>query len=270
MCRLYGFCANEPTKVECTLVHAQNALVAQSRSDLSGKTHSEGWGVVTFDDVGPQVERQAWAAYHGEHFHRAASRIYADIVIAHVRRATVGGAEINNTHPFVSGKWAFAHNGTVRNFDRVKKKILSEIAPDLKSSIKGQTDSEHIFYYVLSLIRREGASDLRAIIAQTIGDVDAWAREVDPKSVSGLNIILTDGDRIAGSRFGRTLHYVERDGVYDCEICGFPHIHHEQATRYRAFVVASEPLTHENWLEIPNRSLWEGAVSRPEISIRSF
>ena len=27
MCRLYGFRANEETKVECTLVHAQNALL---------------------------------------------------------------------------------------------------------------------------------------------------------------------------------------------------------------------------------------------------
>ena len=28
MCRLYGFRANEPTKVECTLVYAQNAHTA--------------------------------------------------------------------------------------------------------------------------------------------------------------------------------------------------------------------------------------------------
>ena len=43
MCRLYGFRANEPTKVECTLVHAQNALIVQSREDLAGLgTHMAG------------------------------------------------------------------------------------------------------------------------------------------------------------------------------------------------------------------------------------
>ncbi len=270
MCRLYGFCANEPTKVECTLVHAQNALMTQSSGDLSGKDHSNGWGVATYDDAGLQVERQAWAAYHGEHFHRAASRIYAQIVLAHVRRATVGGTEINNTHPFASGKWAFAHNGTVPNFRRVKEKILDNIAPDLKPSIKGQTDSEHIFFYALTLIAREGSGDLQEIIAQTVNDVDAWARGEDPKSKPGLNLMLTDGERIAGSRFGRTLCHVQRDGIYDCEICGFPHIHHERKTRYRAFVVASEPLTHEKWLEVPDRSIWGGAIGSPEISIRSI
>jgi len=52
MCRLYGFYATEPTKVECTLVHAQNALIAQSLSDLSGYDHAHGWGVATFDEDG--------------------------------------------------------------------------------------------------------------------------------------------------------------------------------------------------------------------------
>ena len=71
MCRLYGFRANEPTKVECTLVHAQNSLMVQSREDLAGYEHAQGWGVATYEDRRPHVERQAWAAYHGEHFRRA-------------------------------------------------------------------------------------------------------------------------------------------------------------------------------------------------------
>ena len=74
MCRLYGFRANEPTKVECTLVHAQNALMVQSREDLAGKSHANGWGLATYEDHLPHLERQAWAAYHGEHFRRAAAR----------------------------------------------------------------------------------------------------------------------------------------------------------------------------------------------------
>ena len=68
MCRLYGFRASEATKVECTLVHAQNALMVQSQSDQAGKSHANGWGMVSFDGRVPHVERQAWAAYHREHF----------------------------------------------------------------------------------------------------------------------------------------------------------------------------------------------------------
>jgi glutamine amidotransferase len=53
-----------------------------------------------------------------------------------------------------------------------------------------------------------------------------WCREIELAAAVGLNVILTDGERMVGSRLGRTLFYVEREGVHDCEICGFPHIHH--------------------------------------------
>ena len=62
MCRLYGFRASEPTRVECSLVHAQNALMEQSRMDLEGLTHGHGWGVAEHPDGVPFVEKQAWAA----------------------------------------------------------------------------------------------------------------------------------------------------------------------------------------------------------------
>lgn len=268
MCRLYGFCATEPTKVECTLVHAQNALMSQSKQDLAGKSHVHGWGVATYDGQAPQLERQAWAAYHGEHFQRAASRIYAELVIAHVRRATVGGASLQNTHPFSANGWVFAHNGTVPRFGSLKGDLIDKIAPHFRSNIQGQTDSEHIFYYVLSLIEEYGDADLVEIMLRTVTDVEAMVREVDADARIGLNLLLTDGKRLTGVRFGRTLYYIERDGVHDCEICGFPHIHHEPRKQYRALVVASEPISHEKWVEMPDRSVWISSIDNPEISIR--
>ena len=47
MCRLYAMRANEPTRVECSLVHAQNALMQQSQLDAEGLVHGHGWGVRT-------------------------------------------------------------------------------------------------------------------------------------------------------------------------------------------------------------------------------
>ena len=120
MCRLYGFRANEATEVECSLVHAQNALMHQSREDLAGYSHVHGWGVAAYENAQPHVERQAWAAYYGEHFRRAAARIYARTVLAHIRRATVGEPGLENTHPFAEGHWTLIHNGTVPSFGAVK------------------------------------------------------------------------------------------------------------------------------------------------------
>lgn len=270
MCRLYGFCATEPTKVECTLVHAQNALLAQSEGDMSGKSHAHGWGVAAYDGQAPFWERQAWAAYHGEHFQRAAARVYAELVIAHVRRATVGGSSMENTHPFVSNEWAFAHNGTVPYFDDVKQKLLQETAPELRRLIKGETDSEHIFYYALTVMRNNGLANLQEVVVRVLCEIEGWVWEIDANAKIGLNLMLTDGKQIAGSRLGRTLYYVERDGVHDCEICGFPHIHHEPRKQYRALVVASEPLSHENWNEMPKRTVWSSSVDAGRIEITPF
>jgi glutamine amidotransferase len=57
-------------------------------------------------------------------------------------------------------------------------------------------------------------------------------------------------------RWGRTLHYVERSGIHDCEVCGFPHIRHDPRHSYRAVVIASEPISHEPWREVPDRSVF--------------
>ena len=55
MCRLYGFLANEPAKVDCSLVYAQNALMQQSRVDESGLDHTDGWGIVTYHEGVPHL-----------------------------------------------------------------------------------------------------------------------------------------------------------------------------------------------------------------------
>lgn len=256
MCRLYGFHANEPTKVECTLVHAQNALMVQSREDLAGHEHAQGWGIATYEDHRPHVERQAWAAYRGEHFRRAAARIFSRQVLAHVRRATVGKPKIENTHPFVDGPWAFIHNGTVPGFDRLRPRLLALLPQEQREAIHGDTDSEHVFHYLRHLQARAPGRALLDVLRQGLRQILDWCREIEPAQGVGLNVILTDGEQMVGSRLGRTLYYVEREGVHDCEICGFPHIHHDPHRRYRAVVVASEPISHENWHEVPERSVY--------------
>jgi len=256
MCRLYGFRATEPTKVECTLVHAQNALMVQSRGDLAGQGHANGWGVATYEDHRPHVERQAWAAYQGEHFQRAAARIFSRQVLAHVRRATVGKPKIENTHPFVDGSWTFIHNGTIPSFDQLRPRLLALLPEDRCKAIRGDTDSEHVFHYLRHLQVRAPDRALLDVLRQGLRQIVEWCHEIEPAAGIGLNVILTDGEQMVGSRLGRTLYYVERDGVHDCEICGFPHIHHDSHGRYRAVVVASEPISRENWREVPERSVY--------------
>lgn len=259
MCRLYGFRASEPTKVECTLVYAQNALMEQSRQDLAGLSHGHGWGVAIYEDHQPVVEKQAWAAYHGEHFRRAAARIHACATLAHIRRATVGPAALENTHPFAHGVWAFAHNGTIPHFDEVRPRMLGATAAPHRAAIGGSTDSEHLFRMLMTAVEAAPGQALTDTLGRTLARIIGWCRDIDAEAPIGLNVMLTDGHQFVGSRWGRTLYYVEREGVHDCEICGFPHIWHDPSRDYRATVVASEPISHEAWTEVP-----EGSVYRIE------
>ncbi len=256
MCRLYGLRATEPTRIECSLVKAQNALMAQSRRDREGLSHAHGWGVAEHTDGLPFVEKQAWAAYDGEHFEKTAARIYSRAAIAHVRRATVGLPCLENTHPFVHGLWLFAHNGTVPNFERVRERLLPELDELHHNEIQGTTDSEYIFRYLLTLWGRHPERPLIQILRDGIEKIVSWIAEIDPEARVSLNVLLTDGKIFVGSRLNRTLWYLEREGIVDCEICGGPHVHHDPKQPYRAVEVASEPITREDWRQVPNGTVF--------------
>ena len=228
----------------------------QSRKDVEGFANAHGWGIAAHTDRMPFVEKQAWAAYHGEHFKKAAARIYSRTSIAHVRRATVGPPAIENTHPFVHGLWVFAHNGTVPNFDQVREPLLKALDPLHRSEIGGSTDSEHVFRHLLTLWERNPQRPLVEALRIGLENVIAWCREIDPKRTIGLNVLWTDGERMVGSRLNRTLWYLERDGIVPCEICGQSHVHHDPKQHYRAVEIASEPITHEGWRQIPNGTVF--------------
>ena len=267
MCRLYGLRANEPTRVECSLVEAQNALMAQSQGDREGLVHGHGWGVADYSDGVPFVEKQSWASWHGEHFRKAAARIYANTVIAHVRRATVGPAAVENTHPFTHGAWLFAHNGTVPEFEQVRMQLLDAMDPLQRNEIHGSTDSEHLFRYLLSLWQQHPERPLLETLRIGLRQVLKWVDETGNGKKAGLNVLWTDGSRFVGSRLNRTLWLLERNGVFHCPMCGKSHVHHQPRTHYRSVEVASEAISDEAWREIPNSSIFSvDADLRFEIS----
>ena len=130
--------------------------------------------------------------------------------------------------------------------------MIEMMTPEHRAAIRGETDSEHVFHLILSMNDAMPDRPLVETLSLSLGQIVAWCHEIDPAARIGLNVLLTDGDRLVGSRWGRTLHYVERWGVHDCEICGFPHIRHDPRHSYRAVVIASEPISHEPWRELPD------------------
>lgn len=264
MCRLYGFRANEPTKVECSLVYAQNALLTQSVADRRGKAHPDGWGISYYENSDRHIERRDTAAHHDEHFSLAAERVFAETVIAHVRKATVGGHSLANTHPFTFGPWTFAHNGTLYGFDELEAELTAETAIDLRDRRAGDTDSEAAFLWLLTRMRAAAGGaivprlDDRAlaeVLAESVSLLDRRSGATSADRPARLNFVVTDGHALIATRLRNSLFWVHREGIHDCEICGIPHVRHDEQHLYRATVLASEPITHEDWQEVRDGSV---------------
>jgi predicted glutamine amidotransferase len=261
LCRYYGMIANRPTRVEWDLVRAPNSLIAQSRRDLSGFEHADGWGIAAYEGSAPQVQRRASAAHDGHYFCAAAQRVEAVTVLAHVRRATVGPVGLANTHPFVHGRFALVHNGTVPYFADIRPHLLEAMLPAHRAAIQGGTDSEHLLHLILSAHARMGGTLLEGLGA-ALRRVIALCHEIGQESHLGLNILLSDGVRMVGSRWRRTLHFLEQNPAT-------PHAD-ERGTGardhdYRALIIASEPTDGAAWPEVPERSAFE--VS-PDLRLR--
>jgi predicted glutamine amidotransferase len=253
VCRYYGLRANGPTRVDWHLVRAPNSLLVQSRRDLSGFEHADGWGIAAYAGDALQVQRRASAAHASEHFYAAAERVEATAVLAHVRRATVGRIGLANTHPFVHDGLALVHNGTVPYFADIRPRLLDAMTAEHRAAIQGGTDSEHLLHLILSIHERFGGS-LFASLEAALRRVITLCREISQEPHLGLNVLLTDGVRMVGSRWRRTLHFLEQVGP-------MPQSGQDPARAadhgYRALIIASEPTDGTAWPEIPERSVFE-------------
>jgi glutamine amidotransferase len=73
-----------------------------------------------------------------------------------------------------------AHNGTVPNFDRVRFNLLEHMDPLHRSEIRGTTDSEHEFRYLLSLFMRHPERSLLATVKHGLAQIIDWSAAIDP------------------------------------------------------------------------------------------
>src|SRR4029453_4002751 len=133
MCRLFGFRSVIPSQVHRSLLAAENALGKQSNE------HPDGWGVAFYVDGSPHIPRSPKSPPGAPLFSRLSGVVSSETVLAHVRRATQGTKTVLNCHPFQYGRWAFAHNGDIPEFDRHRTALLAEVAQNLRRYVLGDT-----------------------------------------------------------------------------------------------------------------------------------
>jgi predicted glutamine amidotransferase len=273
VCRLYGFLATDATRLECSLVEAQNALMVQSDRDRSGRRHPDGWGIAQWREDALEVLRSDQPAFADHTYVEVAGSVDSRAIMAHIRTATVGPVALENTHPFSYGSWAFAHNGTVGGFEHVRTRLdLGFYAPPW-----GGTDSETVFRWILNRMDRfgldpeapaESVEPVVALIEDSVSELIDFSIAVEAPTAPTLNFVMSDGKNLIASRFGNSLHWTFRRGMNDCSICDTSHCEQADET-YKAVVVASEPLSNEEWLEIPEGTVF-GVNTKLETMSRSL
>jgi predicted glutamine amidotransferase len=209
MCRLFGFRSVIQSQVHRSLVEADNALWNLS------ERHPDGWGVAYYVDGTPHLTRSALTALRDRVFQRVSGVVASETVVAHVRKATQGTISVLNCHPFQHGRWVFAHNGDIPNFAEHRERLVAEVEPRLRRFIFGDTDSEVVFFLVLSALARVRPLSAAFSAEETVAAVrsaTARVREICDTAADApvvhrslLTCLLTDGSVMVGMHGGKEL-----------------------------------------------------------------
>ena len=210
MCRLLAYMGT-PVIVDKLLYQPKNSLVNQSihakeiEEPLNGDGFGIGWYVpelheepATFVSVNP-----AWS---NRNLRRLAPRIRTECFIAHVRAASVGEVSESNCHPFQYRQFLMVHNGGVEDFSQIKRRIRRPLTDELYNWIKGQTDSEHLFAYLLNSLPpanngQVSAEDVMIAFEKMFSDLKLMMKDEGIEEPAYLNMVVTNGKFFVGTRY---------------------------------------------------------------------
>jgi predicted glutamine amidotransferase len=164
------------------------ALVGKVMPD-STCGHGDGWGFAALKDGALLfLDKSEKDGATDPAYETAAQRVAgsgADIVLGHLRKASVGDLTPRNAHPFVHGKYVFCHNGGVKQSERIP---LYGLQPT------GETDSERFFLNIVGRLETGQAKSLREACEQTVAYVH------ENHKYSSICFIITDGTEVLAYR----------------------------------------------------------------------
>ena len=152
MCRWAAY-IGEPTFLEDIISAPGRSLTVQSLQARECKTgtNGDGFGVAWYGErPEPGLFRDVLPAWSDPNLRSLARQVRSHLFLAHVRASTVTATSRNNCHPFAVGRWSFMHDGQVRGYDRLRRRIDMMIPDELYDHRKGATDSEALFLLALA------------------------------------------------------------------------------------------------------------------------
>jgi predicted glutamine amidotransferase len=152
MCRWVGYYGGA-IRPEELIYETEHSLIAQSQSSrfFENGVNGDGLGLAWYGGAAtrPGLYRNHAPAWADRNFRELCSQVESPLFIAHIRAATGTPVQQTNCHPFRRGRWVFAHNGFINQFEKVHRELLLAVPSELFSTIDGTTDSELLFHLAL-------------------------------------------------------------------------------------------------------------------------
>ena len=267
MCR-FTFYLGAPIRLGSLITEPTHSLIKQSfdSKERSEPLNGDGFGVAWYANNHDEaaVFRSITPAWNNGNLEDLSRVTTSGCVVAHVRAATQGlGVTEFNCHPFKSGNLTFCHNGDIGGFEKIRRPLVNLLSDEAFSSIKGSTDSEHLFALILDQLRKQTNTESNAestdAMANAMQDavdiVNNLAQEHAPGHHCYLNMVLTNGqeavvcrytsdqdDKASSLYINQGKRYVCEDGV--CSMLG--------DSKDNAVIISSEPLSADNsWQQVP-------------------
>jgi len=227
MARLIGLIANRPdlcnrfAEYETGVLSARRPPVGE---DEEAQQSQWGWGIGFFQSGEILLKRRPLDEREHLDIGEMLSDVRSDIIVAHVRHATVGTLRTNNTHPFRYRQWVFAETGTVNNFTELRQRLYDTLPEFLQRSLRGDTDSELIFHLFLSFLHDAGkldhpvvgVDDVFPALKSSLSLLDRIAKD-EGQDPSPINILLATPDYIVAANRGMPMAYRALSGREDFE-----------------------------------------------------
>jgi glutamine amidotransferase len=218
MARLFGFVGNRAD------LGARVLELESKPLKVVAKGATLGWGI-GFYQAGEVLLRRRPIDERAEIDVAALCKdLRADVLIGHVRAATVGNLRTEDTHPFRYRQWLFAHTGTVDGYGRLRDRVSESLPEFLRRNVRGDTDSELLFHLFLSFLHDAGnlgtghvdPDATRAAIRATLSLIDRLRAE-EGGTNHDMNMLVTDGEHMVAVHHSATMAYRVIKGRADLE-----------------------------------------------------
>ena len=271
MCRWLAY-SGAPILLEDVLYEGPNSLVGQSLNSKLGAepVNGDGFGVGWYGvpDT-PGVYRSIEPAWNDANLRELAGHITSPLFFTHIRAAIGSAVQQTNCHPFRHENWLFMHNGYINEFATIKRDLILAVDPSLYPEIKGQADTEVLFYLALTFGLMD---DPPAAVEQAIGLVEAVAERHDVANPFQGTVATTDGESIWAFRYSSERK--SRSLFYTTDVPTLRKLYPErqlfQDVSDNARLIVSEPLGDVAgvWNEVPESS-W-GVIGPDRAEMQPF